>query len=215
MKKSIILAGIALLISASIISAANAEDSRQSWYIGLSGGYAFMDDQDLSNNNKISPNASGYGIGASLGFLPSSSSIPLLNVLRFEGEVTYHSNTIDKIKTPNGALGGKGDYTSTAYMANAFYDFQTGNKNWSPYIGAGIGVASIQLPTDSGAGNTSKTSDKFAYQGLAGIDYTPDSFPNTQLSFGYRYLSTNDPNFQSVNAQYSVHALEVGTKLRF
>jgi len=173
-----------------------------------------MADQDLSNNNKLSPNASGYGIGASIGYLPSSP-IPLLNVLRFEAEITYHSDTIDKIKTPSGSIGGKGDYTSTAYMGNVFYDFQTGNKNWSPYIGAGIGVASVGLPNDSGAGNTSKTSDQFAYQGLAGLDYNPDSFPNTQLSLGYRYLSTNDPDFQSVKSQYSVHALEVGTKLRF
>jgi opacity protein-like surface antigen len=220
-KKSLTFATGALLMT-SIFSAAHADDTERwpRWYLGLSGGFTYMQDEDVSGGSatKLSLD-NGFGVGGSIGYLPSSS-IPLINSLRFEGEVTYHQNQINKATRSNGStFASSGNYDSTAYMLNTFYDLPTGT-NWSPYIGAGIGAATVHLDTGSGAGNTGGSDTQFAYQGLVGIGYSPDSIPNTQWTLGYRYLATTNPDFDTatggdVKTKYSTNSVEIGGKFRF
>jgi len=217
MKKSTILAGLTALTTLAAFSAAHAEEERwPRWYIGLTGGYTYMGDEDISGGGsatKLSP-SDGFDVGGAIGYLPSSS-MPLLNALRFEAEVTYHQDDVHSIHLSNGrTIAGNGSYDSTAYMANVFYDFQTGSA-WSPYIGAGIGIASMHLPTNSGANNSSAGDNEFAYQGLVGIGYTPETIPNTQWTVGYRYLATSDAKFGGTDIEYSTNSLEAGGKFRF
>jgi len=217
MKKSFVVTGLGVLMAAFTLSNAHADDERwPRWYIGLTGNYTIMQNQDVSNTSTSSLQMdNGWGAGGSIGYLPSSS-IPVINALRFEAEITYHDNGVSRANRVNGTqLGGNGaDYSSTAYMVNMFYDFPTGSK-WSPYIGAGIGFASLHLPTNSNAGNTGSSDNEFAYQGLVGIGYSPDSIPNTQWTLGYRYLATSDPTFGGASTEYSTNNLEVGAKFRF
>lgn len=217
MKKSFIIAGLAGLTALTAVSSAQAEERWPRWYIGLSGGYTYMADQDVSGGgigaNSISLN-DGYGIGGSIGYLPSSS-MPLLNAMRFEAEVTYHTNDIHSVHLNNGTnVTGSGTLDSTAYMINALYDLPTGS-NWSPYFGGGIGMATVHLSAGSGAGNGGSSDTQFAYQGLAGIGYAPESLPNTQWTVGYRYLATTDAKFSGTSVEYSTHNFEAGLKLRF
>lgn len=220
MKKTYIAAGLGALLAFSAFSAAQAEERWPRWYVGLHGGYTYMSDKDISGSPGVSRMSldNGYGYGGSIGYLPTSSA-PLLNSLRFEAEVTHHTANVDKVKVSGVNVNGHGDLSSTAYMANVYYDLPT-NNGWAPYVGAGVGMASVHLSKNSGTGNTDTTDNEFAYQALAGIGYSPSSLPNTQWILGYRYLATSDATFSgapgtNVKTEYSTHSIEAGAHFRF
>jgi opacity protein-like surface antigen len=138
--------------------------------------------------------------------------------MRFEGEVSYHRNKIDNVYAGGSSVSSSGNFNTTAYMINAFYDLPTGTA-WSPYIGGGMGVAELHL-TNNVINNSSSGDNEFAYQGLVGIGYTPESIPDTQWTLGYRYLATANPTFggngpSDVNTKYATSTIEVGAKFRF
>lgn len=92
-----------------------------------------------------------------------------------------------------------GAFSMLAFMANVDYDFDTGSR-WVPYIGGGLGVATISLDTKTASG-TSLTDDSdtvFAYQVGAGIGY---EFPLAEgrsitVSLDWRYFGTQTPTFK-------------------
>ncbi len=92
-----------------------------------------------------------------------------------------------------------GDFSMLAFMANVDYDFDTGSR-WVPYIGGGLGVASISVDAENAMGiSLSDDSDTvMAYQVGAGIGY---EFPlpegrSITVSLDWRYFGTQDPAFK-------------------
>ncbi len=92
-----------------------------------------------------------------------------------------------------------GDFSMLAFMANVDYDFDTGSR-WVPYIGGGLGVASISVDAENAMGiSLSDDSDTvMAYQVGAGIGY---EFPlpegrSITVSLDWRYFGTQDPTFK-------------------
>lgn len=103
----------------------------------------------------------------------------------------------------------KGDFSMLAFMANVDYDFDTGSR-WVPYVGGGLGVATISVDTETGTGTpTADSSDiVFAYQVGAGLGY---EFPleagrSITVSLDWRYFATQDPTFtgQVTGGQFDV-----------
>ncbi len=92
-----------------------------------------------------------------------------------------------------------GNFSMLAFMANVDYDFDMGSP-WVPYIGGGLGVATISVDAESAAG-TSLVDDSdtvFAYQVGAGIGY---EFPleegrSITVSLDWRYFGTQAPTFK-------------------
>ena len=91
-----------------------------------------------------------------------------------------------------------GDFSMLAFMANVDYDFDTGSR-WVPYVGGGLGVATISVDTETDTGTpTADSSDiVFAYQVGAGLGY---EFPleagrSITVSLDWRYFATQDPTF--------------------
>ena len=81
-------------------------------------------------------------------------------------------------------------------MMNLYYDFQ-GLGRWTPYIGAGVGMANLDVsgvrPVD---GSTLDGSEwVYAYQGIAGVGYQLTN--NLGLFADYRYLDTTEGNFKT------------------
>ena len=158
MKHSLKTLAIGTGLAAALIAAPSfaATASTQAWYAGISGDLTWMGDSDL-----------GGGGNVDLGYR--------FNDLRLEGEVGYHDAS---------GGGDAGHYWS--YMGNAYYDF---NNTWntsgwkiSPYVGAGIGDASVD-------GDNS-----FAYNGMVGLSFASASMPNATYRLGYRYFDTTDNN---------------------
>ena len=75
-------------------------------------------------------------------------------------------------------------------MFNGYYDFNTCTR-WTPYVGAGVGVAMLKLTSNyMDADGHDKVSDKsynIAWQIGAGVAY--DLTKNIALDAGYRYIN--------------------------
>jgi opacity protein-like surface antigen len=122
-----------------------------------------------------------------------------------EFEFTFRQNHIDRIATSTPLTVG-GDLHSYNIMLNGYYRFKNSTP-FTPYIGGGLGEASIALNnTRSVSGlNTgpfSGTDAVFAYQGIAGVSYP--IAPHLGLAAEYRYFATVRPGFQQTVAGQEV-----------
>ena len=118
-----------------------------------------------------------------------------------------------------------GAFSMLAFMVNMDYDFDTGSR-WKPYVGGGLGFASISLDTESQATGRSLVDDDdivFAYQVGAGIGY---EFPLSEgrsltVSLDWRYFDTQTPTFKGdvTGAEFDVgisgHDIGIGLMYGF
>ena len=120
-----------------------------------------------------------------------------------EFEFTFRQNHIDRIATSTPITLG-GDLHSYAMMLNGYYRFFN-DTPFTPYIGGGLGEASIALSNArfAGAPNLgpfSGTDAVFSYQGIAGVSVPV--CPHLSMAAEYRYFGTLRPGFeQTVGAQ--------------
>ena len=204
MKTKILL--VALLM-AGVSSAASAQDSTtysrrsattttttrtyepapRTW-MGLEGPYisAFGGWNNVEDNN--APDTDG-------GWLGGVAVGGKTKWARAELEASYRNNDID------GATGG--DVDSTALMANAYYDLDNDTR-FTPYVGAGIGVAHVDFDTVGGDEST-----EFAYQGIAGVTYAVDQ--NWHVGAEYRYFATTEVD----STDYDNHAVVANVRYQF
>jgi opacity protein-like surface antigen len=119
---------------------------------------------------------------------------------RIELEYTRRSNPLNQVKFSDGSFKGDGNVTADSLLLNFFGVFH--NKSpWSPYAGAGIGVARIEasdlkvsgFPLGSGSSNV------FAYQLGGGVDFALTDY--LSLDLGYRFFSSIRPKFTEANGQ--------------
>lgn len=154
----------------------------------------------------------------------------LTNGLRVEGEIGYRKNNLDgmNVKSPGslvelavpatttysdfpshlqtlfhdavtGTQSLSGDISALTFMGNVYYDFDLGS-GWKPYVGGGLGVASISLESKSASGRT-LADDKdtvFAYQagGGVGYEFAASEDHAITVSLDWRYFRTADPTFK-------------------
>lgn len=166
---------LTLLASTSALVAANAyADSNDRWahsnlYGAISGDVTWLNDYDT-----------GGGGNAAIGYRIWPSDF---GDFRIEAEAGYH------------AMEKSGYYT---YMGNLYYDFNSMRSNlgtgWNfvPYVGAGLGDATVHLGEYNSGGRYNEHGDVFAYQFMAGLTIVPPDMPNNEWSIGYRYVGSNN-----------------------
>ena len=146
--------------------------------------------------------------------------------LRLEGEISYRENDLDQVNSVTGgglvfpAAGAlKGDTSALGYMVNGWYDFDTGT-NWVPFVGGGIGGATISVDVKSVGGAAigyDESDTVFAYQAGAGIGYKVT--PKVTVGLSYRLFGTLDPEFNNgvntVKAEYMSHNFMAGVLVKF
>ena len=189
-----------------------------SWYFALNGSIGFVADSELSDISSGSTNrgefslSEGGGLSGAIGYRPRNTG-GFLDQLRFEVELGRSSNDIDSVVSRSGTLPAiGGEVTSERLMANVYLDYDT-RAQFRPYIGGGLGAASVQM--DQGDETV------FAYQGMIGMYYTPASFPLLEFGLGYRYLGASDVELTSATSggqlefDYEVHSLEAGIRAYF
>jgi OOP family OmpA-OmpF porin len=187
-----------------------SEERWPRWYVGLSSGFNMRNDAEVSGTPSSDVAFdSGYGASMALGYLPPFTS-PVLGGLRLEGEIGYYTNAVDSVSTGGVAAAGTGEMNSTAYMANLYYDFEKLGM-FVPYVGAGLGVASVDLESLG----VNQEDDALAYQAMAGLGYRPETIPMTEWSLGYRYFGTSDLSYTVGKIDNDVHNMQAGIKLRF
>jgi len=93
---------------------------------------------------------------------------------------------------------GRGDVKTLAALVNAYYDFPT-LAGFTPYVGAGVGVARNEVGTTTLSSNANgatvatlsgSTTTQFAWQASAGVAYS--ILPAVAVDFGYRYFDAGE-----------------------
>lgn len=103
-----------------------------------------------------------------------------------------------------------GDMTSKSFIANGIYSFNI-REFYTPYVGYGIGYtfheANIQ-------GYGDRADMTLAHQLKIGVDM--EFSRKLSLLVGYRYFTTNNPEFKGYfTAESSSHGIEAGVKFYF
>lgn len=197
-----------LLAAAATLAISPAANAYEGLYGAIGAGLNYMPpDRDFSNDG---PGGAGpfvfdtdgdyeYGVGAyfALGYDWASS-------WRTEFELGYRNNDIDDI-APNGAgFSGwptgtiVGDTETFSFMANLLYDLDFFDSGITPFVGGGIGFASVDqsitgsnplgAPTAPLTVGITGSKSIFAYQGIAGIAFSLAE--NLSLDLSYRYFRT-------------------------
>ncbi len=111
-------------------------------------------------------------------------------------------------------------YNAQTLLANFYYDFHN-STNFTPYLGAGLGMAFTTETVDARDGAFSNSekrySTNFAWHVGAGVAYAFNEFISADL--GYRYLSlgnsSSDIEDVSVPTFGSAHELSLGVRFNF
>lgn len=158
-------------------------------YFTIFGGGLELDDQNSVGFQRdlLVDYAQGYVAGGAIGKRVARN-------LRAEIEYAFRSLTPDTIIF-NGVNQGNvsGIQNSHAAMFNFTYDLVFGRGNIVPYIGGGVGVASVDSRIAYGTGVASLDGDdsSVAYQWLAGISFR--ARPNMEMFLEYRFFEIDDP----------------------
>jgi opacity protein-like surface antigen len=127
-----------------------------------------------------------------------------LNELRVEANVSYRNPDIDSVTISGTTLDGAGDVGALTGMINAYYDANLGLPV-RPFVGAGIGIARVNIDSDPSAVLRVDDDDTaFAWNLMAGVSY--DVTNQVTVSAGYRYLHIGDLEFNA-----SISGLGSGT----
>src|SRR5476651_2091986 len=150
------------------VAQAQAINAFPGWYGTAGGGVGW----GLNNpqNGVYSGTAWDAGVGVGYDFVG-----PRIDLTASYGQTPVNVNI------PGTAINGKVGQLNT--MLNLYYDFMP-NSVWTPFIGAGAGVAFI----DS---NSSLGSTQFAYQGTIGASYNIDN--QWALSLAGVFSGTTSP----------------------
>lgn len=201
MKKTTI--SLAILAATMFAGTANAEPRWPNWYVGLHGGWSMDDDYDSTaagTTTEVGTDG-GYIVGASLGYVPPTE-LPFFNMTRYELEYSFRRNDVE--------APGSGEVDVQSGMANMLIDF-TNETNWTPYVGGGLGMASIDVDGDDDS--------VFAWQLMAGLDYAPEAMPMTVWGLRYRYLGAQDADINAggvpTEFEYDNHSIEAAARFRF
>ena len=103
-----------------------------------------------------------------------------------------------------------GDMTTKSFLVNGIYSFNI-REFYTPFVGYGIGYAFHEASIKD-MGNREDTT--LAYQFKMGVDM--EFSRNLSLLLGYRYFTTNNPEFKGYfTAESSSHGIEAGIKFHF
>lgn len=210
MRKSI----LSLVVSMLLCSSASAQfeapydccyeecPAADPFYAALFGGANFL--QTKKNGGIKYDYQTGYIVSGSLGYRWCYG-------LRLEGEYAYRRNSLDRVHFFGRSFSMHGHLQSSSFMANVLWDLplsRWGCECWGvrPFIGAGIGCDCQQIKAHSEAFNVRISKTHFAWQVIAGIDYS--LFCNTDISLKYQY---HQGGFSHIHN----HSLGIGLTYKF
>ena len=186
---------------------ASAEDKGGSdgpagWYLGASVGGVFpggLSNQPLTaTNGGVTANIS-QGFNLNTGWSVAGQAGYRWDGPRVEGEFLYQNfgRSATTIAVTGAGLQpfyqtvGSSSISSYSAFVNGYYDFKT-RSQFSPYVGAGLGVTWLDSGGQTSSGFTVQTpglsKSVLAYQAKAGVMYKLSSM--TSLFLQYRYMGT-------------------------
>ena len=199
MKKTLLLGAATLMALTSV--GASAADFQQ--YTALKFNYNMMNMKASEDGFALDFNDNNYGGSLAYG----------VKIADFRTELEGTLNR-DAKKTILGEVSTKLD-TKTLFL-NAYYDINTGSK-WTPYVGGGLGVAKLKAKASDGEDSISKSSNEFAWQLGAGMNYAITD--NWSLDAGYRYNDygklTDKEDGDKLDIDVKSHTFYLGVRFTF
>lgn len=185
------------LFGSMLSSPALAQDASQDGvYVGIHAGANFKHELhgDIVGPGRKDPfslsSHPGFMVGGTLGYRWATG-------VRVEGEITYRRLANDDVSVGSNSGDINGNQDSIAFMINGLYDFKLTDR-WRPYLGFGIGlsvngvaVTSLGTPKFDFVNDSSAA---FAYQGIAGIDYSLTN--NLSLGLQYKAFGTTGVDYR-------------------
>jgi len=199
------------VVAAALAAAAFSSPASARFYVFGSGMWTSVEDSDVSDSGLSGTleSESGWGFAGGVGYIIGPH-------LRSELEMSYRKNDLDRLTVRGFGLNASGavsgDATVWAGMLNAIYDVGTW-AGFTPYLGLGAGVATIDVDITAGGVSASESDLSFAYQGLAGVRYAVTQAVDVKA--GYRYFSLLEPRFGTTSADYHSHNFELGVAFKF
>ena len=172
-------------------------------YVEVSPGLSMISDSDTSGGFFAFPDIEydrGFTIGGALGY-------QIQDQVRAEASLSYRTADVDQVGGIS--AGASGDVNVTSLMANVYYDFDLGLPV-TPYLGAGLGLARVDLDAKLGGVSAKDDDDTaFSFSLMAGAAYRISD--NLDLSLGYRYLGARAVFDENLN----VSEILFGVRYRF
>lgn len=136
----------------------------------------------------------------------------LTNQWRVEAEVSYRQTDFDNVTIDNtGTFKSGGDLSTLLYMLNVYYDIDYEWNNFSPFLTAGVGLASHSASIEDVSGFLPSASDDtfgFAYSLGGGLKYRISD--SAALTTNYRYIGTTNFEANGYDMDYSTHEFRLG-----
>jgi opacity protein-like surface antigen len=152
--------------------------------------------------------AGGLGAGIKTGWLRTDFTVDIATPMKYEAN---DGTTSAKI-------------SAATFLFNGYLDLGSWYRI-TPYIGAGVGTARMQIrdyvstTAPPFTGDSGRTKWNFAWAGMAGLAYAIS--PNTMVDLGYRYINFGDVTtetdaFGSMTLkQVAAHEVRVGLRWSF
>ena len=138
---------------------------------------------------------------------------------RVELEYTHRSNSLDQAEFSEEKVEGDGELNADSLLVNGFGVYRTASR-WTPYFGAGIGVARITAKDLTVTSQSLSDDDTvvFAYQFGTGVDVALTQ--SLTLDLGYRFFSTSKVELKEANGEefetaYLSHSAMLGLRMTF
>jgi opacity protein-like surface antigen len=186
------------------------------FYASIFGGVSMINDFDFVSSVNDTPGSmrfdTGYSIDGSLGY-------DFGNGLSIEGQVGYLNGDASGVTYDGVDADVDGSASITYAMVNGWYGFDLGGI--SPFIGGGVGVASLAVDAEFPALPTASIDDSavtWAAQLGAGVSFALTE--DISLTGRYRYLTTGEVSLTDVDGDENVgsasaNILDVGLKVAF
>jgi opacity protein-like surface antigen len=171
-------------------------DTFEGWYLRGDLGYRWQKNSSAEaapsfvapTNDKLNNTvAVGLGAGYKSGWFRADLTVDTTPPVNYTGQVITPGDTTAKV-------------TATTVLLNGYLDLGSWYR-MTPYIGAGAGIASMNISDYHSAATPPFTDVKarsqtnFAWAGMAGVSYAVS--PNILVDVGYRYLSLGDAMTES------------------
>ena len=187
--------------------------SAEGLYVSGYFGFAMASNSDLTDSTVpgVTVNTefdTGPALGAALGYD--------FNKFRVEGEISYQKNDVSQIGSQGVLLNNTGKVTAFSFLINGYYDFI--NKSaFTPYISAGLGFAQVEFNDldISGLGFSGSNDEDtvFAYQVGIGLGYAVTE--KITIDVRYRYIGTEDSEYDTTKAEFASNNLLFGVRVSF
>jgi len=175
-------------------------------YVSVNLGVNILSESDLMSSTAQLEYDPGFAVGLALGQDYGN--------IRVEAEIGYLKNDYDEINFAGSSTNSDGDVETWIFMLNGFYDFENSSP-FTPYAGGGIGFAQVDI-NDFSVGSITIGNDDdtvFAYQLGVGSVYEISEF--ISLDLNYKYIVTDDPEFEGFESEYKTHKICAGIRVNY